>query len=352
MRNLTKNTEFVRADSINQVATLGVRQGHEMAIAASGDDANQALSALQALVEDNFGQTDPTVKFRSTTQTESISNPNSFLVRIPASPGVAIAPVFQYRPTLVQAQAHYIYIYDVEAEWQRLQTAINQARQEIQLLQAQTSSNSSAIFDAHLLILTDPALLEPVRQYIFEQHQNAEFAWHSVVDEIIAAYRQLEDAYMQERANDVVDVGVRVLLRLTGTTANTIKLTVPSILVATDLAPCEAQLDPTMVLGICTTFGSASSHSTILARMLGIPTVVGLELEVLHLSNGTLLALDGENGKVWIQPDPDTLAVLHSKRELIISTQQQAQTTAKEPAITRDGKRVTVVTNISGIADT
>ncbi len=352
VRNITKKTEFVRADSINRVATLGVRQGHEIAIAASGDDAEQALAALQALVENNFGETDTTVKFQSATQTKFVSNPNSELVGIPASPGAAIAPVFQYRPTFAQIQAHYIYIDNVEAEWQRLQTAINQARQEIQALQAKSSGNWAAIFDAHLLILTDPALLEPVHQRIFEQHQNAEFAWQTVVDEIITAYRQLEDTYMQERANDVVEVGQRVLLHLTGATANTIKLTVPSILVATDLSPSDTvQLDPTMVLGLCTTLGSATSHSTILARMLGIPAVVGLQPEVLNLTNGTLLAIDGENGKVWIKPDPDSLAVLQAKRDRIISAQQQAQTTAKEPAITRDGKQVTVLANISGIAD-
>ena len=106
-----------------------------------------------------------------------------------------------------------------------------------------------------------------------------------------------------------------------------------------------------MVLGICTTLGSATSHTVILARTLGIPAIVGVPAEVLNLSNGTLLALDGESGKVWVNPELDTLAALQAKRDAIISTQKQAQATAKAPAITRDGRRVSVLANISGIAD-
>lgn len=240
---------------------------------------------------------------------------------------------------------------NVNAQWQRLQAAIDKARLDIQTLH-QSSPNAAAIFDAHLLFLTDPALLEPVLQRILEQHQNAEFAWQSVVNEIVATYRQLEDAYMQARANDVVDVGQRVLLHSTGTIPHTIKLTQPSIVVATDLTPSDtAQLEPTMVLGICTTLGSATSHTVILARTLGISAVVGVSAEVLNLSDGTLLALDGESGKIWVNPELDTLAALQAKRDVIISAQEQAQATAKAPAITRDGRRVTVLANISGIAD-
>lgn len=357
VRNLTKNTEFVRGDSINQVATLGVRQGHTIAIAAQGNDADTALAAMQALVATNFGEGDTPI------ETEAIAPspdrpitppPNRFLQGIPASPGVAIAPVFQYRPTVVQVQEHYIE--DVEVDWQRLHSAIQKTRQEIHTLQTQTTTQSSkdeaAIFEAHLLYLTDPALLDPVRQRIFEQHQNAEFAWQTVVNELAAVYCKLEDAYMQQRANDVVDVGQRVLRSLTGSTPNNLEITQPSILVASDLTPSDTiALNPKKVLGICITLGSATSHSAILARTLGIPAVVGVGAEVLNLTNGTLLGLDGENGRVWVEPEPDILATLQAKYDTISAAQKQAQATAKEPAITRDGKRVTVLANISGIAD-
>jgi len=351
VRNLTRDTEAVRADSINQVAILGVRQGHEIAITAQGEDADEALAALQVLVEANFGEDDAVLKSRLAAQTEANPQNKGELSGIPASPGVAIAPVFRYYLTSIQVQEYYVE--DAKAEWQRLQAAVQTAQQEIQALRqtTQISDNEAAIFDAHLLFLADPALLDPVRQHIFEQHQNAEAAWQAVVDEMVAAYRKLEDVYMQQRANDVVDVGQRVLRSLGGITPNILDLPQPSILVATELTPSDtAQLDPTKVLGICTTLGSATSHSAILARTLGIPAVVGVQPEVLHLTNGTLLALDGESGKVWVEPS-DTIAALQVKREAWLAAQQQALAKAKAPAVTRDGRQVNVFANIGGIAD-
>lgn len=356
VRNVTRDTDYVRADSINQVATLGVRQGHEIAINAQGDDVDDALAALQALVEAKFGEDDTALKslpIKSPAPTVTSSLPHS-LQGIPASPGVAIAPIFHYR--LAHIQVEQLCVEDVEAEWQRLQTAIQTAKQEILALQMQSttqiSDSEAAIFDAHLLFLADPALIEPVRQQIFEQHQNAEFAWQTTVDRLVASYRTLEDTYLQQRANDVIDVEQRVLRSLSGNTPNALDINQPSILVATDLTPSDtAQLDRTKVLGICTTLGSATSHTAILARTLGIPAVVGVVPEVLNLTNGTLLAIDGENGKVWIQPGSDTLAALQAKQDARNTAQQKAQATAQAPALARDGKRVNVLANISGIAD-
>lgn len=347
VRNVTRNTEFVRADSINQVATLGVRQGHEIAIAAVGEDADAALSALQTLVENNFGET------HTIFPTHSLAPlPSNSLQGIPASPGIAIAPVFQHHSH--QIQVHELCVVDVEAEWQRLQTAIATAKQEIQIIKdrAHIHENEAAIFDAHLLVLADPAIIEPVQQRIFEHHQNAEFAWNTTIDEIASSYRHLDDVYLQERAKDVVDVGQRVLRSLLGITTTNIELTQPSILVARELSPSDTvQLDRTKVLGICTLQGSATSHSAILARTLGIPAIVGVNSQILNLAADTLLAIDGDNGNIWIQPDPKTIATLEAKRDAITTARQQAQAKAQAPAIARDGKRIQVLANISSIAD-
>lgn len=347
VRNVTRNTEFVRADSINQVATLGVRQGHEIAIAATGIDAEAALAALQELVANNFGENDsdlipPVIAASETVEGE--------LIGIPASSGVAIAPVFQYRLTSVQVEEYIVE--DTASEWQRLQTAIQTATQDLQSLQANQLGDEAEIFTAHLLVLQDPALLEPVRRRIFSHHQNAEFAWRSTIDELAHNFDTLEDAYLQERANDITDVGQRVLRSLREITTPTIELTQPSIVVATDLSPSDtAQLDTTKVLGICTTRGSATSHTAILARSLGIPAVVGVPAAILHLANGTLLAIDGTNGSVWLEPDTDTITTLHAKREAKLQAQHHAQATAHQPAITRDRKRITITANIGSVAD-
>lgn len=353
VKNLTRNTEFVRGDSINQVAILGVRQGHELAISATGADADEALAALQALFATNFGEDDTALPPVATQHQVTPAIPGE-LSGIAASPGVAIAPVVHYQsPTITVPQYH---VNDPQAEWQRLQTAIHTAQQEIQALfshaSIQIGDAEAAIFDAHLLFLEDPVLLEAVHERILDHHLNAEAAWQAVVDEVANSYRTLEDSYLQERVDDVVDVGQRVLRLLLGNVPSELHLAEPAILVATDLTPSDtAALDPTKVLGICTTHGSATSHSAIIARTLGIPAVLGVDTEVLLLEDGTLMALDGESGKAWVEPEPDILDLLEAKREAWQTATQEAQAAAHQPAITRDGKQVKVFTNIGSISD-
>lgn len=353
VQNLTTGSQPVRGDSINQVATLGVRQGHELAISATGTDADAALAALQALIATNFGEED---KIPSPPLGENIATPPSpgELSGIAASPGVAIAPIFHYQPTIfTSAQYH---VDNVEIEWQRLQTAIQTAKQEIQTLFSQASIQigdaEAAIFDAHLLFLADPVLLEAVHHRIQEHRINAEAAWQAVVDEVASSYRTLNDAYLQERVDDVVDVGQRVLRLLTGNVATGLDLSAPAILVATDLTPSDTVgLDPQKILGICTTSGSPTSHSAIIARNLGIPAVLGMDAQVLQVENGTIMALDGESGRAWVEPEADILELLETKRQAWQTAQQQAKAKAHQPAITRDGRRLSVFANIGSITD-
>ncbi|MDZ8051006.1 MAG: phosphoenolpyruvate--protein phosphotransferase [Aulosira sp. ZfuVER01] len=353
VQNITKGTNLVRGDSINQVATLGVRQGHELIITATGADADQALAALEALIANNFGEDESSLELPPAIEKLTPATPGE-LSGIPASPGVAIAPVVHYQPAAVTPTQYHVD--NVNAEWQRLQTAIDTAKQQIQALFSQASiqigDTEAAIFVAHLLFLEDPVLLEAVRQRIYEQHLNAEVAWQAVVDEVASSYHKLEDAYLQERVEDVIDVGQRVLRLLTGTSANFLELAEPAILVATDLTPSDTiSLDPSKVLGICTTSGSATSHSAIIARTLGIPAVLGVDAGILYLEDGTIMALDGESGKAWVEPEADILSVLEAKREAWYITQQEALAKAHQPAITRDGRQVNVFANIGSIAD-
>lgn len=372
VQNLTRNTELVRGDSINQVTTLGVRQGHELVITATGSDANEALAALQALFANNFGE----AARSCCSNKEGLPNPegednvalnsppafhheitpatHGELLGIAASSGVAIAPVVHYQPTQIHITQHHVE--DVEAEWQRVQAVIHIARQEIQAVFSQASIQigdaEAAIFDAQLLFLEDPVLLEAVKERILEHHLNAEAAWQAVVDEVATSYHTLEDSYLQERVDDVVDVGQRVLRLLAGNAPAKVHLQEPAILVATDLTPSDtAGLDPTKVVGICTTSGSATSHSAIIARTLGIPAVLGVDAQVLHLADGTLMALDGESGKAWVEPESHILDLLAAKQSAWQTAQQEARATAHQPAITRDGRQVSVFANIGSISD-
>ncbi|TAF12223.1 MAG: phosphoenolpyruvate--protein phosphotransferase [Nostocales cyanobacterium] len=353
VQNLTRNTEAVRGDSINQVATLGVRQGHELLITATGIDAQEALQALQTLIINNFGEDDSIVEIRPPIQ-EMTAPTQGELAGIAASPGIAIAPLIHYQSVAVAFTEYHIE--NVEIEWHRLHSAIQIAKQEIQTLLSHTSIQigdaEAAIFDAHLLFLADPVMLEAARQHIVAEHLNAEVAWQAVIDEVANSYRKLEDTYLQERVDDVVDVGRRVLRILLGNLPTDLELTEPSIVVGTDLSPSDtAKLDPTKVMGICMTSGSATSHSAIIARTLGIPAVLGVDAQVLNLQSGTLMALDGESGKVWVAPAPETLTLLAAKRQTWQTNQAEARKKAHEPAITCDGHHIQVFANIGSIAD-
>ncbi|ACC79901.1 phosphoenolpyruvate--protein phosphotransferase [Nostoc punctiforme] len=354
VQNLTRNTGLVRGDSINQVTTLGVRQGHELVITATGSDADEALAALQALFANNFGEDNVVLNSPPVFHHEVTPATHGELSGIAASAGVAIAPVVNYQPTHITITEYHVD--NPESEWQRVQAAIHTAKQEIQAVFSQASlqigDTEAAIFDAQLLFLEDPVLLEAAHQRILDHYINAEAAWQAVVDEVATSYRTLEDAYLQERVEDVVDVGQRVLRLLAGNAPANLHLSEPAILVATDLTPSDtARLDPRMVLGICTTSGSATSHSAIIARTLGIPAVLGVDSQVLHLADGTLMALDGESGKAWVEPESHILDLLEAKREAWQTAQEEARATAHQPAITLDGRQVSVFANIGSIND-
>ena len=354
VQNLTRNTELVRGDSINQVTTLGVRQGHELVITATGSDADEALAALQALFANNFGEDNVVLNSPPAFHHKVTPATHGELSGIAASSGIAIAPIIHYQPTHISIKEYHVD--DPEAEWQRVQAAIHTARQEIQAVFSQASIQigdaEAAIFDAQLLFLEDPVLLEAAKERILEHHLNAEAAWQAVVDEVATSYHTLEDSYLQERVDDVVDVGQRVLRLLAGNAPAKVHLDEPAILVATDLTPSDtAGLDPTKVLGICTTSGSATSHSAIIARTLGIPAVLGVDAQVLHLADGTVMALDGESGRAWVEPESHILDLLAAKQSAWQTAQQEALATAHQPAITRDHRQVSVFANIGSISD-
>lgn len=352
-----KGSKSANAKSINQVATLGVRQGEQIVLTANGPDAAQALSALEALADNLFGEAEtptPVMASVSVTRSEPESDAEGAFVGIPASPGIAIGPAFLYRPNLPEVAVRKTT--EPAVEWASLQTALDQAQAEISVLQAQATTrlteSETSIFEAHQLFLEDPALLSQVRKLIFDQLFSAEAAWDQVIKSLADEYRAIDDEYMRERAADVLDVGQRVLRQLMGTTMPSLDLDQPAILVARDLAPSDtAQLDSTRVLGLCTELGGNMSHSAILARALGIPAVVGLNGALEDVAAGQIIALDGSKGRVWLHQTEKQRSDLENLRDAWLEAQNQAKQTAQQPAVTRDGKVVEIAANIGGVHD-
>jgi len=355
LRNITEQIGPVEATSINGVLSLDARHGHQLAISASGPEAREALDALVALIESGFGEDEGA----AAAVVEQLLPPTvrpveGELVGLPASPGIAIGPLVQLRPAAIQVTDRSVD--DPQAEWQRLQTAIHGAQEEIRSLRewvrAHVGDKEAAIFDAHLLFLEDPTLIENTSRLILQQHSGAESAWQSILEELAQSLRGLKDAYLQARAADVVDVGQRVLQRLVGASTTTLAMSRPVILAARDLTPSDVNgFDPAWVLGICLEMGSATAHSIILARAMGIPAVVGLGPSLSTLARDTIVAMDGQRGVVWASPDAGEVRELEELRTTWRARREAARAASHQLAVTRDGRRIKVFANISGVAD-
>ncbi|HSG18208.1 MAG TPA: phosphoenolpyruvate--protein phosphotransferase, partial [Anaerolineae bacterium] len=356
--SLSKGGAEANAKSINQVATLGVRQGDEIVITARGPDATLALQAIQDLADDNFGDRDEELESAAATAAAPVAEPvqteDGAMAGIAASPGIAIGPAFQYRPRLPEVTTYSVT--DAGAEWRRLEEGLAGAVQEIDQLHKtairQVGQAEAAIFEAHLLILQDPTLLDAAQAAIVDDRVNAEAAWFGVIEQTAADYQALDDTYMQARAADVMDVGRRVLTRLMDVERPPLEFDEPVILLAADLTPSDtARLDPALVLGLCTELGGATSHSAILARALGIPAIVGLGPSLESVPGGQKIAIDGGQGRLWLTPEPDQLAGLEEKRRQWLLDRQRAKDASRRPAVTVDNHRVEIGANIGGPHD-
>lgn len=214
-------------------------------------------------------------------------------------------------------------------------------------------THDGAIFDAHLLILQDPELIQEARTGIDTRHENASFAWNAAITAASARYRALDDPYLQQRAADVEDVGTQVLLSMLNKSATApVVFQEPVILYASDLTPSEtSRLDMQMVQGIITAGGGPTSHSAILARALGIPAVAGAGTILDRQPSGTLTGINGVTGEVWVEPEAEMQSEIQKQRTAWLEWRKGLLQTSQESARTKDGQRVEVFANIGNPQD-
>jgi multiphosphoryl transfer protein len=351
--NVTTGRGPASGRSLNALATLGVRRGHELLVSASGRQADEALAALEALAERDFDEQPAAPAPAPTRAARPHAARQGALAGLPAAPGSAIGPARHFRaqaPEIPTAAAA-----DPQEEWAALERALEQVRTEIRATRdsvaARAGEYSAAIFDAHLLFLDDDALLEPTRRAVFEQGQNAAQAWHAAAEAVASEYRGLDDEYLRARAEDLAGVASQVVAHLVGgkTPASVAE---PGIVVAADLTPGDtAALDRELVRGIATAHGGPTSHSAILARSLGIPAAVGLGEELLEVAEGTPLVLDGDTGAVYVEPAPELFRDYEQRGAKRQADAQRALATAPQPAQTQDGRRIEVVANVGSPED-
>ena len=274
---------------------------------------------------------------------------DTLLQGIPASPGFADGPLRRIggAPAVPDGDAE-----DPAAEAARLDDALAQVREDLAAarddLVDRGRADEAAIFEAQGALATDDALLGPARRAIADQRHNAARAIHDASEDVAAQYEGLDDPYLRERAADVRDVGRRVMRTLLGETSSA--AADGAVLVTDELLPGDAAtLDPDQVAGVATAHGGATGHAAIIARSLGVPTVVGLGRSLLAVPEGTPLLLDGDAGTVRVDPDP-AAAERHRQQSAAADARHAvALEHAAGPAVTLDGVGIDVFANLGDI---
>ncbi|MCD6052475.1 MAG: phosphoenolpyruvate-protein phosphotransferase, partial [Verrucomicrobia bacterium] len=272
---------------------------------------------------------------------------------IPVSAGVVRGKVLVISTTRDTVPQRSITEAGVADELQRLEQALIKTRQEILGVQQKVAENLGAadanIFDAHLLVLEDPTLLDETTRLMREKLVSVDFAYQEVAEKYAATLESIEDDYLRERAADLRDVKIRVLNHLIGRAPEDVLdyLNEPCIIIAHDLTPSTtAQLNKKFVIGFATEIGSKTSHTAIMARSLQIPAIVGLPEITSNLVNGEYVLLDGYNGVVVLNPTEQTLFEYGQLVRRQMTLQEELGELRDKPAVTLDGRKVILSANL------
>ena len=247
---------------------------------------------------------------------------------------------------------------EIPQQMARLQQAVAETRRQLHEVQEKVNvgmgAKDASIFDAHLLVLEDPTLIDEVTRYVEKELVNIEFAFAQVAEKYAKTLETIDDEYLRERAADMRDVTERLLQNLLGTyqELDLKHLKEPYIVVAYDLAPSRtAMLDKKNVLGFVTDVGGKTSHTAIMARSLRIPAVVGLGNASAELRDGQYALLDGYHGHIIVNPTDQTLFEYGQLVRRQVSLEEKLRDTIDKPAVTLDGVRLTLSANIEQAED-
>ena len=275
---------------------------------------------------------------------------SNYINGIAASDGVAIAKAY----LLVEPDLSYDSekIRDVDAEIAKFQNAIETSKVELTKIRNNAEKNlgadKAAIFDAHLLVLDDPELIQPIEDKIKNEQVNAPTALSDVTGQFITIFEAMDNEYMKERAADIRDVSKRVLAHILG-----VELPNPSmidesvVIIGNDLTPSDtAQLNKEFVQGFVTNIGGRTSHSAIMSRSLEIAAVVGTKSITQEVKQGDMIIVDGLTGEVIIDPTEDEVIAYQNKRERFFEDKKELQKLRDEETTTVDGAHAELAANI------
>jgi len=358
---LQRDESQANAKSVVAIMGLEVGYGDKVQLIADGADAEQAITELAAAIANGLGEEGavPIAAPASVAVSASAKpapRPRSYdpdvLLGVAASPGLGVGIVVQVRRqdiTVVEDAA------DRHQERRRLNAAIDRAGVQLQALEdrlkGEADPSRAAIFAAHQEILGDPDLMDLAASAI-DKGKSAAFAWRGAYLVYAAQLAGLKNEVLAGRANDIRDVGQRVLEEITGQRSEKAELPAGSILVAEDLTPSDtATLDRTKVVGFCTTGGGASSHVAIIARSLDIPAVAGIEPRALDILDGTRVILDGARGTLRLNASDGEVEQIKGRQARRATRRAAELAQIDEPTNTSDGRHLEIVANIGGLGD-
>ncbi|MCK2005535.1 phosphoenolpyruvate--protein phosphotransferase [[Brevibacterium] frigoritolerans] len=269
---------------------------------------------------------------------------------IAASEGIAIAKAFRLEnPELIIEKKS---VTDVVQEVARLKAALEKSKSELETIKEharkELGDDKAGIFEAHLLVLNDPELINPIKDKITGENVNAEYALDEVAAMFINMFESMDNEYMKERAADIRDVTKRVLAHLLGiNVSNPNMISEEVVIIAEDLTPSDtAQLNRKFVKGFTTDVGGRTSHSAIMARSMEIPAVVGTKKVMGEIENGVLVIVDGLDGQVIVNPSEETVKAYKNKATEYATQKAEWAKLVNEKTVSADEHHVELAANI------
>lgn len=280
---------------------------------------------------------------------------NNLIKGIPASPGIAIGKAFLYKEANLEILEKSIL--SKEEELERLIKGREIAKKQLEEIKESTlkklGKDKADIFEGHITLLEDEELFSEIESKISDKKCTAEFALNEAIDEYANMLANLEDAYFKERAGDLRDIGRRWLYGvINAQIVDLSKLEPETIIIARELNPSDtAQINLENVLAFITEIGGKTAHSSIMARSLELPAVVGVGAVLENLEDNQILIVDALKGEVIVDPDEETLKIYREKREDFLKEKEELKALKDKEAISKDGTEVDVWGNIGSPND-
>ncbi len=353
--------QSANARSVTAIMGLEVGRGDKVVLVAKGPDAQQAVEKLSRLIAEGLGDEGctPAPAPASTTISPAAvppprprSDDPNLIFGVSASSGLAVGEIYQVRRVEIEVEEQG---HGLDHERRKLDDALARAAAQLDALRGELHGSrdpaKAAIFAAHAELLEDPDLIDIVTSAI-AKGKSAAFAWKKAVQVHADRLAGLRNQLLAQRANDVRDVGERVLELLTGVRREEPSYPDNAILIAEDLTPSDtAAMAPGKVAGFATVRGGATSHVAILARSLGIPALAGVDPHALEVPNGTPVILDGNKGTLRLRPDAKEMERLRLAQIEHERQRRDDLAHTHQPATTTDGHTVEVAANIGGLHD-